>query len=532
METVCISKQEYEGLLAQGEELDSLRKQVEELESLRKQMEEQIRMNEYLMEQYRIRQRKLFGRSSEKAYGQLSLFDEAEVTCDPEHREPEIETVKTYSRKKRTETKEKLPEDLPVRQVDYELSEENRICGQCGETMTEIGTKVRERIAIIPASAYILREVQHVYACGNCSRNGESTAFAHAELPKATIPGSIATAEAIAYIMTQKFVMGSPLYRQEQELERNGIPLSRQTMSNWMIKTAGAYLKPVYEQLIRRLLREDILHADETTVQVLHEDGKEAKSKSYMWLYRTGAGAKSHTVIYEYRPDRKSENPRRFLKEFHGYLHGDGYSGYHSLPDRITVVGCHAHARRKFDEALTALPPKAREGSIAEKGMQFYSRLFELEKKFADLSPEERYSARLKESRPVLDAFYAWVYSVNVSYKTAAGRAIQYMKDQRKYLENYLLDGRLEMTNNLAERSIKPFVTARKNFLFSNTASGAESSAVIFSLIETAKANGLVPYDYLRWVLRKAPQMDLKNNPEEAVQLLPEKYDPDEFKDY
>ena len=285
METVCITKQEYE-------EFQELKNQSEELQALRKQVGELQRMNDYLLEQYRIRQRKMFGRSSEQISGQISLFDEAEITCDPEEKEPEIEEVKSYSRKKRTETKEKLSEDLPVRQIDYELQESDRICGQCGNVMTEIGTKVRERLVIIPAQAYILREVQHTYACSNCSKESEKTPFASAKLPKALIPGSIAAAETVAHIMTQKFVMGSPLYRQEQELERNGIPLSRQTMSNWLIKASGEYLEPIYEKLKERLVREEILHADETTVQVLHEDGKTAESKSYMWLYRTGNTSK------------------------------------------------------------------------------------------------------------------------------------------------------------------------------------------------------------------------------------------------
>ena len=513
METVCITREEYE-----------------EFQSLKKQCEELQRMNEYLLEQYRIRQRKMFGRSSEQINGQISLFDEAEITCDPEEKEPEIEEIRSYSRKKRTETKEKLPEDLPVRQIDYELKESDRVCGQCGSVMTEIGTKVRERVVIVPAQAYILREVQHTYACSKCSKEAEKTPFASAKLPKALIPGSIATAEAVAHIMTQKFVMGSPLYRQEQELERNGIPLSRQTMSNWLIKTSAEYLEPIYRELKERLVREEILHADETTVQVLHEEGKEAKSKSYMWMYRTGKACSTQTVLYEYRPDRKAENPLKFLQGFHGYLHTDGYAGYHGLPPDITIVGCHAHARRNFNDAYTALPAKARDGSLAEKGLKYYGCLFELERKFADLTSEERYAARQEQAAPLLKEFYRWIYSVNVSTKTAIGKAIQYMKDQRKWLENYLLDGRLEMTNNLGERSIKPFVISRKNFLFSNTANGAKASATVFSLIETAKANGLSPYDYLCWVLKKAPEMDLKNNPGKAELLFPERYDPNEFK--
>ena len=173
-----------------------------------------------------------------------------------------------------------------------------------------------------------------------------------------------------------------------------------------------------------------------------------------------------------------------------------------------------------------------KQGSLAEQGLQYYARLFQLEQSYAGMTPEERYNARQEKSKPLLEEFYKWLYSANVSTKTAIGKAVQYMKDQKRYLLAFLLDGRVEMTNNLAERTIKPFVMARKNFLFSNTSNGAKSSAVIFSLIETAKANKLSPYEYLRWILRKAPEMELKNNPERAELLLPEKFDPDEFLDY
>ena len=332
------------------------------------------------------------------------------------------------------------------------------------------------------------------------------------------IPGSFATPEAAAYLMVQKFTMGSPLYRQEQELRRRGIPLSRQTMSNWLLWGAEHLLKPVYNLLHQELLKREVLHADETTLQVLHEPGKTAQSKSYMWLYRTSGDTDRPIVLYEYQPGRGACHPQAFLSGFKGYLHTDGYPGYHSLPDEITVVGCWAHARRKFDEAMKSLPKGKAKNSSAAQGLAYCNLLFKIEEGLADLSSEERYDRRLKQARPVLDAMLAWANTRTAAPKSALGKAFTYLKDQWPYLLNYLKDGRLEFSNNRAERSIKPFVIDRKNFLFSNTPGGARSSAVIFSLIQTATENGLDPYRYLTWLLSSAAEMDLTQ--QDVVQLL------------
>lgn len=337
---------------------------------------------------------------------------------------------------------------------------------------------------------------------------------------KNIIPGSFATPEAIAHIMTQKFLMGSPLYRQEQELNRQGIPLSRQTMSNWILRAAEDYLAPVYGQLHRELLSREVLHADETTLQVLHEPDKKPQSESYMWLYRTSGDTKRPVVLYEYQPDRKHDRPEAFLKGFKGYLHTDDYSGYHCLPENITVVGCWAHARRKFDEAMKSMPKGKAKGSSAAQGLAYCTMLFEIEKGLVELPPNDRYKQRLEQAKPVLDAFSAWANMRTAAPKSALGKALTYVKEQWPYLTNYLKDGRLELSNNRAERSMKPFVIDRKNFLFANTPKGAQGSAVIFSLIQTAIENKLDPYNYLTWLLKTANNADLKR-PEDAKKLLP-----------
>jgi transposase len=449
----------------------------------------------------------------------LSLFDEAEAYADEKAPEPQVSEVRSHYRKKAAQGKEKLPEDLPVEIIEHTLPEEEQACPECGNPLHVIGKNVRETLKLIPAKAVIERHIQYVYGCRDCEKNSCSVPVIKAKVDTPLIKGSIATAEAVAQIMTQKFVMGVPLYRQEQEWNRNGIPLSRQTMSNWLIKCTEDYLVPIYDRLHEQILQHGVLHADETTLQVLHEEGKTPQSKSYMWLYRTGGDAKQPIVLYEYQPDRKAERPKEFLKGFHGYLHTDGYSGYHRLQHEITVVGCWAHARRKFDEALKGISEKTRADSLSLRAKQYCDRLFKLESEFSELSADERCLKRQQHSKPLMEEFFHWLRAQNASAKSAFGKAVDYVFSQQKYLTQFLLDGRLEISNNRAERSIKPFVIGRKNFLFANTARGAKASAVMYSLIETAKENGLNPYDYLVRVLKAAPE--LIQNPGLVDQLLP-----------
>ena len=485
--TVTISRTEYEQLQAQGARISALEKQVE-----------------LLTEALRLSRQKRFGVSSEgtseDAMEQLSLlFNEAEVYANQAAKEDDSSVVvAAHKRHKKHEyTLDHLPEKVPVEVVEHRLPEEELVCQECGSTMTEIGKKVRRRLKLEPPRAVVVEDWYYTYACQKCEKEDIETPMVKAAREPNFIPGSFATPEAVADLMVQKFVMGSPLYRQEQELQRQGIALKRQTMSNWLIWTTDHLLTPVYDQLHKELLTRAVLHADETTLQVLHEPGKTAQSKSYMWLYRTSGDTDRPIVLYEYQPNRKQEHPKQFLTGFRGYLHTDGYSGYHNLPEDITVVGCWAHARRKFDEAMKSLPKGKAKNSSAAQGLAYCNLLFKIEEGLADLSPKERYDQRLKQAKPVLDALLAWANTRAAAPKSALGKALTYLKDQWPYLLNYLKDDRLELSNNRAERSIKPFVIDRKNFLFANTPSGATSSALIFSLIKTAKDNGLEPYHYL-----------------------------------
>ena len=312
-----------------------------------------------------------------------------------------------------------------------------------------------------------------------------------------------------------------PLYRQEKQFSRLGIDLSRQTMANWLLNAADPWLKIIYDRMHEYLLKRDILHADETTLQVLKEPGRSAESKSYMWLYRTGRDGPS-IVLYDYQTTRASKHPVSFLTGFKGYINTDGYSGYNKLTG-VTPVHCWAHARRKFTEALKALPPEHKDKPVAASvGLEYCNRLFAIEQQLKDVADEERYLKRLELSKPLLDEFYIWLKRQRqlTLPKSAFGQAITYCLNQWDDLINFLLDGRLEIHNNRAERSIKAFVIGRKNFMFSNTPRGARGSAIIYSIIETAKENNLKPFNYLMHLFEQLPNVDTKD-PTVIDNLLP-----------
>ncbi len=505
--------------------MKNIKKTAENLHEIIKEKDAQIvelkTLIKYYEEQLKLSKKRQFGASSEKSeYDQMSLFNEAEVSSDSNTPEPELVEVEKHYRNK-SRTINRLPEDLPVETIEYELPENERTCPECGEDLHVMGRgEPRRELKIIPAQVVVVEHIQKIYACRNCEKNAEIVPIIKAKAPAPVIKGSFASPETVAHIATQKFVMGAPLYRQEQDWKRQGIEISRQSMSNWLIRSAETWLEPIYNELKKRLVNRDVLHADETTIQVLREPGKTPQSKSYMWLYRTSGDTDKGIVLYEYQPDRKYERPKTFLKGFKGYLHTDGYEGYHKLPSCIIVSGCWSHARRKWDEALKTIPKKDWVGSKALQGKAFCDKLFKIERDLKKLIPEERYKKRLELAKPVIDEFYEWLKTVNALPQSSLGKAVYYMHSQRKYLENYLLDGRLEISNNRAEISIKPFVIDRKNFLFSNTPKGARSSSVIFSLIETAKENGLNPFTYLSYIFRNAPNLDL-NNLETMEALLP-----------
>jgi transposase len=494
--------------------IETLEHRVRELEILVK----------FYEEQFRLSKKRQFGASSEKSeYDQLSLdtLGGSEVVGNgiEDSQEPELALIKEHYRKKRTR-KDSLPENIPVEEILCELPQEEQICPDCGSHLQVMGHESRSELVVIPAKVMIRKYVTCTYSCRECAKSSHRVPILKSHAPKPVIKGGFASAEAVAYVAHQKFVMGLPLYRQEQEWKRQGVMLSRQTMANWLIKSAEDWLLPLARELKRQLLCRQVLHADETRFQVLKEPGKKAQSQSWLWCYRTSGDTDEPIVLAEYKPDRKTCNPADFLAGFAGYLHTDGYEAYHKLPQQVVVVGCWAHVRRKWDEALKSVPAKNRENCDAQKGKKYCDELFELEREFAGMDAESRCIHREKQLRPVMNAFFAWAEDLHVLPKSLVGKAVGYMLSQREYLNNVFLDGRLELSNNRAERTVKPFVISRKNFLFANTQRGANAAAILFSLTETAKETGVDPFQYLTHVFKMAPTIDMED-PANLKRLLP-----------
>lgn len=420
-----------------------------------------------LEKQIRLKNHKTFGSSSEKTTAlqqplPMECFNEAEATADPNAKEPDITEIKAHKRKKRRSQKE-LFEGLPEQIIEHKLSNEERACSCCGEDRHVIGTETSRELRVIPAKFWVDVHVQYVYGCRQCEQNEgtDSSSVVTADKPRRPFPGSIASPSAIAYTMDQKYSMGLPLYRQAQQWQRSGVNISRQTLSNWVIKPSDMWLTPLWERMKEFLLAQDIIHGDETTVQVLKEDGKTATSTSYMWLYRSGREGPP-IILMEYQPSRSGKHPKEFLKDFRGFLCTDGYPGYNQV-EGVTRLGCLSHARRKFTDTIKAAGGD-KKAPRAVEGRNFCDQLFLLEQKWDDSSAEERYKQRLNHSKPLLKAFLAWLHETkeNTHQRTYLGKAVEYCLSQWEPLTNFLLDGRLEVSNNSSERSIKPYVISRR----------------------------------------------------------------------
>ena len=519
------NKQLISDLAAANETIKSLQEVIlshqATIDALQRDIADVRNQNNLLIEHILCDRKKLYGRSSEQTLDskQMLLLDITDVQPDEA---PPAKTVNIKAHTRTASAKTTLEEamrKLPIGEtIEHTLAEEERICPECGKVMSSIGTTERNFLRLLPAVANVVKHITHAYGCTCCKHNNEKQHIVRAAEAIPLYPKCLATAETAAQIMVQKAMMGTPLYRQEQEWNHKGLPLSRQTMSNWVIKCSELYLEPIYNVLHEQLCQRTVLHADETTLQVL-KDGKSAQSKNYMWLFRTSGDAKHHIILYNYDVSRSASVPKKFLQKFSGYLHVDGYSAYHKLPDTIILVGCWAHARRKFFEAVQAVPKAVRHETLALKGKEYIDKIFRTDALLSDMDYQERKRSRTDKLKPLIDDFYDWVTAQDCSSKNKFSAAISYAQNQRKHLENIFLDGRLELSNNRAERSIKPFVIGRKNFLFSVTARGAKASAVVYSLVETAKANGLDPYMYLKGVLEVAPQVSqsTENWPEKLL---------------
>jgi transposase len=480
-----------------------------------------------LTEQLNLALARRYAASSEKlSPDQISLFDEAELdsevldTVTEASSDDEEITVAAHQRKRRG--RKPLPEHLPRIDVVHELAEGDRRCDHDGKLLAEIGEVVSEQLDIIPAKIQVTRHIRKKYACdcGQCIKT--------APLPAQPIPKSMASPGLLAHITVSKYQDALPLYRQETILQRIGVDIPRATLANWMIRVGGL-VQPLINLMQDQLLSHDIIQMDETTVQVLKETGKRAQSKSYLWLQR-GGPPEQPVVLYHYDPGRGAGVAKRLLAGFKGYLQTDGYDGYNAAvaENRLIHVGCMAHARRRFSEAVKA-QGKNRKCGKAHRGLTLIQKLYRVEKQARKLAPEKRYAHRQRHARPVLDEMRLWLDRslLQVPPTSTTGKALHYLHNEWEKLIRYLDDGRLEIDNNAAENAIRPFVIGRKNWLFSDSVKGVTASANLYSLIETAKANGLEPYAYLRYLFTELPKAETVD----AIEaLLPGRLDKDQIR--
>ena len=460
---------------------------------LKKLLAKQAARLMFLEEQFRLAQQQRFGASSESHPAQGDLFNEAEAELDV----VEEENKPAPGTPKKKPIRKKLPSDLPRETIIHDI--EDKTCTCCGNELHHMGDERSEKLEFIPAQVKVIEHVRLKYSCRRCEKEGTSTQVNIAPVPASPIPKGFATATLLSQIITSKYQYALPLYRQESLFKQYGIELSRKTMADWMMKCADLFT-PLYAKLQEILLQQGVIQADETTLKVINED----KVKSYMWLYCTGTdsphkGDIPNIVLFDYQAGRAGQCAVDYLYGFTGYLQVDGYAGYEKTSARL--VGCWAHARRKFIEAQTA-QPKGKTGK-ADMALSMIQKLYRIEIGLKDKNADEKYQLRQEKAKPLLDKFYQWLEKANVPPKTALGKAVQYCKNQWHKLIRYIEDGYLTIDNNRAERAVKPFVIGRKNWLFSNTANGAKASGMLYSIIETAKANGLTPFDYIAHCLEQ-----------------------------
>ncbi|HFG2029827.1 TPA: IS66 family transposase [Vibrio cholerae] len=448
-----------------------------------------------LIEQFKLALDRQFAKRSEalKPYNEAQgdLFNEAE--CEAAKAEEEVVTTTTIT--KRRGKRQPLPKDLPREILVLDLDEHDKQCPCCQHTLHKIGEDRSEKLEFTPAVLKVLEVVRPKYACRQCEQKAETSRIHQQPAPESIIPKSFATESLLANIILGKYQYALPLYRQETLFTQSGIELSRTTMARWVIQVSEKF-KPLYQALKAHLLEQVAVHADETPLNVLKED-----KQCYMWLYCSGADSPEATppgmksiVLFDYQNSRARACPVGFLGDYSGYLQSDGYGAYDGLT-QVTNVGCFAHARRKFMEAKK-LQGKGKSGK-ADVALAKIQKLYALESRLKLASVEERWSERQSNAKPMLDDLYDWLTSQKVIESSPLGKAIKYTLGQWPKLIRYVEDGHLSIDNNRAERAIKSLVIGRKNWLFANNPNGADASALLYSIIETAKANGLILYDYM-----------------------------------
>ena len=491
-----------------------LLQQQEQLEAITKELHASNEKIQLLMEQVILGKQNRFGRSSEKMEdtsqicfreidGTIIFFNEAEAICDLNAAEPEDLELKSPKQPKRKGKKEADLSELPVRRIDHYLSEEELEAEFGVRGWKQLPDAISRKYHFVPAKVEVEEHHIGVYA----SKTDEH--MVKADHPKALLHGSLVSPSLGAAIINGKYVNAVPLYRLEQEFQRYDLQITRQNMANWCIRLAEKYLSILYDYLHKELYFYHVIQADETPVLVNH-DGRGAGSKSWMWVYRSGhLYQKQQIVLYEYQQTRNASHPREFLKGYDGICVTDGYQVYHTLEkelEELTIAGCWVHCRRRFDEALKLIPKSYQKESNAFLLMKQIQAIYREEGKLNDLSSDERLKQRQAVIKPLVDAFFAYLKTINVSKKDKFGDAVGYALNQEKYLGVFLTDGDVPIDNNASERAIRGFCIGKKNWQMIDTIHGAKSSAIIYSIVETAKANNLKPFDYVQHLLEEIPK--------------------------
>lgn len=491
-----------------------LLQQQEQLEAITKELHASNEKMQLLMEQVILGKQNRFGRSSEKMEdtsqicfrevdGTIIFFNEAEAVCDLNAAEPDALELKSPKQPKRKGKKEADLSGLPVRRIDHYLSEEELEAEFGVRGWKQLPDAIPRKYHFVPAKAEVEEHHIGVYA----SKTDEH--MVKADHPKTLLHGSLVSPSLGAAIINGKYVNAVPLYRLEQEFQRYGLQITRQNMANWCIRLAEEYLSILYDYLHKELYFYHVIQADETPVLVNH-DGRKAGSKSWMWVYRSGhLYQKRQIVLYEYQQTRNASHPREFLKGYDGICVTDGYQVYHTLEkelEELTIAGCWVHCRRRFDEALKLVPKSCQKESNAFLLMKQIQAIYREEGKLKDLSSDERLKQRQAVIKPLVDAFFAYLKTINVSKKDKFGDAVGYALNQEKYLRVFLTDGDVPIDNNASERAIRGFCIGKKNWQMIDTIHGAKSSAIIYSIVETAKANNLKPFDYVQHLLEEIPK--------------------------
>lgn len=478
-----------------------------------------------LTEQIKIMNQNRYGRKTETVSSlQLALdlgFNESEYTADPDQPEPTLEEA---APKKKPRPKGKRSEDIKKvtnhREVPVELSEEELTARFGKDGWKRLPDQIITKLEHIPASFEAITYKIGVYV------GKKDGTIIRADKPAELWQNSIATPSLVSSIIVAKYVNAVPLYRQEQAYEQNDVFISRATMANWMIEVSDRYLQYYFNGMKEKMIQQNYLHADETPVKVT-KDGRPAGTKSYMWVYRTMKGrGDPQIVLYDYQKTRSYEHPDRFLKDFNGTMITDGYTTYHKLekehPTRFTVAGCWVHTKRKFADYVKADPKNAK-GTLAEEAVTKIARIYHEEHKLTDLSDKDKLKGRQKFIKPLVDKFFDWIRANKdyVAPSSQTGKAFTYALNQEKYLRVFLDDAAVPLDNNTAEQAIRPFTIGRKNWVMIDTLRGADASAVIYSITETAKANNLKIYDYLVYVLTELSKCIQDFNTEIPERLYP-----------